>query len=226
MKLKKFAATAVLTIASLGVAAGTANAVPTHAAPPANGQSTVELAPNIYFTTGIEGHSVVLRTNSGSMQVKDGQLQILDASHRVAQSVPLDYTAGGKQYPIDATVDGLKATLTPSKDPARALPLKPAALHEAAAPAPSQSQADKQRQALNDLSQQISVPVAVGALVGTILFGAAGFVACLPLVTTIIGYVGCVPALATLGGVVGTIVVGGPSVAIAGTRYLNTLNGH
>ncbi|MDG3010191.1 hypothetical protein G4X40_08500 [Rhodococcus sp. D2-41] len=216
MKLKKFAATAVLTIASLGVAAGTANAAPVHTDAPGHTPPATQVLPGIYYTANIENGSVVLRTSSGSLAVKDGQLQILDAQKRVTESVPLSIRKGDLAYPISAKVDGLKATLTPNLNKAAATPIKPVALplHQVDAQlTQQQQQQQKQNSALSTLTTQIGAASAVGGLLGTIVGGLIGLA---------LGPAGMV-TLAGIGGVAGTIIVGGPALIASAVQYFQTM---
>lgn len=218
MKLKKFAATAVLTIASLGVAAGTASAAPAQADAPQGNQPATQVLPGIYYTANLENGSVVLRTSSGSLAVKDGQLQILDAQKRVAESVPLSIRKGDVAYPIAAKVDGLKATLTPNMSKAAATPIKQVALplHQVDAQlTPQQAQQQKQNSALSTLTTQIGAASAIGGLLGTVVGGLIGMLT--------MGPAGMV-TLAGIGGVAGTILVGGPALAASAVQYFQSMN--
>lgn len=223
MKLKKFAATAVLTIASLGVAAGTANAAPAHTdAPQANPQAT-QVLPGIYYVANVENGSVMLRTSAGSLDVKDGHLEVLDNQKRVAQSIPLSYRRDGLSYPIAAQVNGLTAKLTPITDKAKATPVKEVALqlHQVDAQvSPQQQQQQKQNQALSALTTQLGAATAVGSLLGTILGAAVGGV-----IGMLGGPLGLV-AGAGAGAIIGTVLVGGPALAGAAIQYFQTMNGH
>ncbi|MCU1640123.1 MAG: hypothetical protein JWN03_398 [Nocardia sp.] len=226
MRFKKFAATSALAIAALGVSAGTSYA-DTAPAPAA--------ATAIHYDTKIEGSSVVLKTDIGSLTTDDGQLQVRDPQGGVVTTVPLSFVKDGQAFPIAAQIDGNTATLTPNADPAAAQPVAPGT--------PLIKQVDATanpnfNQALSNLSSTVSVGVAIGSLVGTVIGAGIGCIAggaAVALGATVIsigtltipGFLGgCLvtgAAMAAIGLVAGTIIIGGPVVAVGLFQFFSDL---
>jgi hypothetical protein len=206
MRLRKTLVSAMLVVATT---AGFATATQANAAPSPG---------NIGYSADIAGDHVVLTTDIGSLRTSGNQLQIVDSKGNVAASIPLLYNLDGKQYPIETSIDGRTASLTPVRDAAAAEPVtvSDAIRHDVAAPA---TREERDLQALQTLGSYVNVSVAVGGLIGTILGGVIGCVVSLP--------AGCLPGLVTgagIGGVVGTIAVGGPVLIGAAIQYFNTIN--
>ncbi|MET9492109.1 MULTISPECIES: hypothetical protein [unclassified Nocardia] len=226
MRFKKFAATSALVIAALGVSAGTsyADVAPAPAA-----------ATAIHYDTKIEGSSVVLKTDIGSLTTDDGQLQVRDPQGGVVTAVPLNFVKNGQLFPVAAQIDGNTATLTPNTDPAAALPLDPAAPLIKPVDATANPNFN---QALSNLSSTVSVGVAIGSLIGTVIgagigclaggliLGAGATVATIGTLTVPGAIGGCLvtgAAAAAIGLVAGTIFIGGPVVAVGLFQFFTDL---
>ncbi|MFF2551755.1 hypothetical protein ACFVUS_12190 [Nocardia sp. NPDC058058] len=157
MRFKKFAATSALAIAALGITTGTSYAAPADAAPEASA---------IHYDAKIEGASVVLKTDIGSLTTQGDQFQVRDTQGGLVTAFPLNFIKDGLAFPIAAQIDGNTATLTPNMDPAAAhpadLPLQNVA-----------SQAD-QDSAWSAASSQFAVITAIGTMVGTLIGGVGG----------------------------------------------------
>ncbi|WP_051179037.1 hypothetical protein [Nocardia concava] len=155
MRFKKFAATSALAIAALGISAGTAYADPAPA----------PTADAIHWDAKIEGASVVLKTDLGSLTQQDGQFQVLDADGGLVTAFPLSFQTDGLAHPVAAQIDGNTATFTPNMDPAAATPAP--VLHNVA------SQAD-QDAAWSAASSQFGIATGMGTLIGTLIGGVGG----------------------------------------------------
>lgn len=208
MKFRKLAAVAAMTIAAVGVTAGTSYAAPAVTAPE-----------KINYETKAEGDSVVTVIDAGSFAVSgDGKsVELQDSDGNAVVSLPLAIQLGDLQLPFEREIseDGKTLTLTPVVDPAQATPVDPEdkvapglnpvslKLNDVASP-------EENLKAQQNFASQLGIATAVGALVGTII-------GC---VVTIAA--GCVPG-ATIGGIIGTIVAGGPTLVVAGVGLINTL---
>ncbi|AUM18106.1 MULTISPECIES: hypothetical protein [Rhodococcus] len=208
MKFRKLAAVAAMTIAAVGLTAGTSYAAPAVTAPE-----------KINYETKAEGDSVVTVIDAGSFAVSgDGKsVELQDSDGNAVVSLPLAIQLGDLQLPFEREIseDGKTLTLTPVVDPAQATPVDPEdkvapglnpvslKLNDVASP-------EENLKAQQNFASQLGIATAVGALVGTII-------GC---VVTIAA--GCVPG-ATIGGIIGTIVAGGPTLVVAGVGLINTL---
>ncbi|MGW0023581.1 ammonium transporter [Rhodococcus sp. NPDC003383] len=212
MKLRKLAAVATITIAAMGITAGTSYAAPAEAA-----------QDEINYESKIDGTSVVTVIDAGAFKVSgDGEsVELQDADGNAVVSLPLAIQLGDLQLPLEREIseDGKTLTLTPVTDPSKATPVAPEdkvapgltpvslKLQDVASP-------DENMKAQNNFSSQLGIATAVGGLLGTIVGAVVGtFV--MPAVGTVAG--------AGIGGVIGTIVVGGPTLAIAGIGLIQTL---
>ncbi|MBH0118690.1 ammonium transporter [Rhodococcus sp. HM1] len=217
MKLRKLAAVATMTIAAMGITAGTSYAAPAEAA-----------QDEIHYEVKAEGDSVVTVIDAGAFKVSgDGEsVELQDTDGNTVVSLPLAIQLGDLQLPFEREIseDGKTLTLTPVTDPSKATPVAPEdkvalgltpvslKLQDVASP-------DENLKAQNNFSSQLGIATAVGGLAGTIIgavVGGLGFLG---------GPVGLasVPFGAGVGGVIGTIVVGGPALIIAGIGLLQTL---
>ncbi|HEY9312576.1 ammonium transporter [Williamsia sp.] len=184
-------------------AAGFITAIPANAAPTPTDIS--------YEAEIVDNSKIVFTTDIGSLRTNDDELEIVDSAGNVAATVPLFFNLDDLQFPIATEVDGRTATLTPVVDRSAATPV--------AAPT---SREERDMQALETLGTYVSVSVAIGGLVGTIIGAGIGCVAGLPAAG-----VGCLPGAVTgagIGGVLGTIAVGGPTLIGAAINYFNTIN--
>ena len=111
MKMRKLAAVSAMTIAAMGLAAGTAYAEPAPA-PAASDELNVAVAPAINYKAYQNGTAAVISTDAGSLTVANGQLQIKDNAGIVVGGLPLLMQLDDMQVPIAAQVQGNTATLT------------------------------------------------------------------------------------------------------------------
>lgn len=216
MRMKKLAATAVLSIAALGVGAGTAYAAP--AAPAADG---------INWASNVEGKSVVTTIDAGAFKVSgDGKnVEIQDGKGNAVVSLPLAFQLSNLQFPYEQKVseDGKKLTLTPVFDLGKAKPIAAdvradkaiggIAIKDIASP-------EENLMAQDTFSSQLAVATAAGGLTGTIIGCIAGGLLGAP--TVIFALPGCATG-AGIGAIVGTIAVGGPTLVAAGIGLAQTL---
>jgi len=212
MKLRKIAAVAIMTIAAMGITAGTSYAAPAQAA-----------QDEINYESKIDGQSVVTVIDAGAFKVSgDGEsVELQDADGNAVLSLPLAIQLGDLQLPLEREIseDGKTLTLTPVTDPSKATPVAPEdkvaqgltpvslKLSDVASP-------EENLVAQNNFTSQLGIATAVGGLIGTVIGAVVGtFV--MPAVGTVAG--------AGIGGVIGTIAVGGPTLAIAGIGLVQTL---
>ncbi|MGW4249026.1 hypothetical protein [Nocardia sp. NPDC004722] len=228
MQIRKFAATSTMVIAALGVTAGLAHAEPAPAPVPVLpslidgvNQGIAQVAPSIHWNAKIEGDSVVVDTDKGSLTTDNGQLQVRDDNGVVVTAVPLSYTVNDLDYPIQATVNGLRATLTPDTNPASA---RPTALPLHDVTSSKQSSFDD---AVSAAATQFGLATAIGTLVGTVIGGSLGLV----IGGIAGGGVFSIPAALagaatgiTLGAAAGLVLVGVPAAIIVGIVFLNRIN--
>ncbi|WP_405491748.1 hypothetical protein [Nocardia sp. NBC_00511] len=237
MQFSKFAATAVMITAALGIAAGTAHADPAPAPAPSPvlpslldgiNQGVDQVLPGIHWNVARDGDSVVVTTDAGSMTTDDGQLQVRDDHGTVVAGVPLAYTLNDLEYPIDASVEGLRAVLTPNTAAA------------VAHPSPLLHQATNQKafdDALSAAATQFGLATAVGTLVGTIIGAGLGCVIGIiggaTLSLPILEAAGFGPVLGCLAGAgigiplgaaAGLILTGIPAAIIIGIGFVNRIN--
>lgn len=215
MKLRKLAAVATMTIAAMGITAGTSYAAPAEAA-----------QDEINYEVKAEGNSVVTVIDAGAFQVSgDGKsVELQDGEGNAVVSLPLAIQLGDIQLPFEREIseDGKTLTLTPVTDPAKATPVAPEdkvargltpvslKLSDVASP-------EENLKAQQNFSSQLAIATAVGGLTGTIIGCIVGAVATIPVLA-----VGCVPG-AAVGGVLGTIIAGGPTLVVAGVGLIQTL---
>ncbi len=113
MKFRKLAAVAAMTIAAVGLTAGTSYAAPAVTAPE-----------KINYETKAEGDSVVTVIDAGSFAVSgDGKsVELQDSDGNAVVSLPLAIQLGDLQLPFEREIseDGKTLTLTPVVDPAKA----------------------------------------------------------------------------------------------------------
>ncbi|KSZ60344.1 ammonium transporter [Rhodococcus rhodochrous] len=215
MKLKKLAAVATMTIAAMGITAGTS-----YAAPAAQDE--------INYESKIEGDSVVTVIDAGEFQVSgDGEsVELQDNAGNTVLSLPLAIQLGDLQLPFERQIseDGKTLTLTPVTDLSKATPVAPedkvgASLTPVALKLTDVASPDENLKAQQNFASQLGIATAVGGLAGTIIGAVVGGLGLLG------GPVGLasIPLGATVGGIIGTIVAGGPTLAIAGIGLIQTL---
>ncbi|MGW5321844.1 ammonium transporter [Rhodococcus pyridinivorans] len=215
MKLKKLAAVATMTIAAMGITAGTS-----YAAPAAQDE--------INYESKIEGDSVVTVIDAGEFQVSgDGEsVELQDNAGNTVLSLPLAIQLGDLQLPFERQIseDGKTLTLTPVTDLSKATPVAPedkvgASLTPVALKLTDVASPDENLKAQQNFASQLGIATAVGGLAGTIIGAVVGGLGLLG------GPVGLasIPLGAGIGGVIGTIVAGGPTLIIAGIGLIQTL---
>ena len=219
MKLRKLAAVATMTIAAMGITAGTSYAAPAEAA-----------QDEINYEVKAEGNSVVTVIDAGAFQVSgDGKsVELQDGEGNAVVSLPLAIQLGDIQLPFEREIseDGKTLTLTPVTDPAKATPvapedkvargITPVSLKVADVASPEEN-----LKAQQNFSSQLAIASAVGSvsggiigcIVGVVAGGATGFIASIPL---------CAAGV-PIGAAIGTIVAGGPTLVIAGIGLIQTL---
>ncbi|RJO78828.1 ammonium transporter [Nocardia panacis] len=199
MKLRKIIATAVPAV----LAAATLGAAAAHADPSAP-------AP-IGYQAQLVGDKVVTTLDHGRFELTGGTVDIKDEAGTTVVSLPLSFRQDGMEYPLPHAVrdEGRTLELTAVKAAAQAHPVTVQ---------PVASTLENQR-AMNAFSSQFGIATAVGAFLGTALgaiVGLSGIVAGPGVIASVI-------AGAAVGGVIGTIVVGGPTLVIAGIDLIATL---
>jgi len=219
MKLRKLAAVATMTIAAMGITAGTSYAAPE--APATQDE--------INYEANIVDDSVVTVIDAGTFQVSgDGQsVELQDDAGNTVVSLPLAIQLGDLQLPFEREIseDGKTLTLTPSTDLEQATPVAPEdkvtpGLTPVALKVTDVASPDENLAAQQNFASQLGIATAVGGLTGTIIGCIAGGLAGAP--TVVFALPGCVTG-AGIGGVIGTIVAGGPTLVIGGVRLVRTL---
>ncbi|WP_067547926.1 hypothetical protein [Nocardia crassostreae] len=233
MQFKKFAATSALVIAALGITAGTAYADPAPAPVLPSlidgvDQGIGQVLPSIHWNTRIEGDSVVVETDKGSLTTDNGQFQVHDEQGNVVAGFPLSYTLNDLEYPIDAAVDGLRATLTPNTNPAAA---------HVSDFRHNVVKQDAFDDAVSAAATQFGIITSIGTLVGTIVGGVGGcaigavggLVLGLPILDLggATGIAGCLAGAAIgipLGAASGLVLTGVPAAIIVGIGFVQRIN--
>ncbi|MEV6768169.1 hypothetical protein AB0N05_05990 [Nocardia sp. NPDC051030] len=233
MKLKKFAATSALVIGALAVATGTSYADTAPAAPvipsflDGVNQGIGQLLPGIHWNTQLEGDSIALTTDAGSMTTDNGQFQVRDIAGNVVTQFPLSYSMNDVTYPINATVDGLRAVLTPSKVAAGPAGLP---LHEV-----TSAQQSSFDDAVSAAATQFGIATSIGTLIGTIIGGglgcaigaAGGVILGVAVLSGPGGVAGCIAGAGVgiaLGAASGLVLVGVPAAIIVGIGFVQRIN--
>jgi hypothetical protein len=201
MILRKIAAVAVPLIAAVAVGAGTVHAQPAPAP-----------TPDIGYEMKLVGDKIISTLTGGVFEVVGTSVEIKDASGATAVSLPLSFRQDGLEFPLAHQVrdEGRVLELTAVKDYTRA---RPVPLIDVASP-------KENLRAQENFVSQFGIATAVGAFIGTAIGGAIG----------LIGFLGGPSGIATvvtgaaIGGIIGTLVVGGPTLLIAGMELINTLS--
>lgn len=164
---------------------------------------------------------------SGSLAIQNGYLVVRNDVGAVVEKVRLSFiNTDNRTYPIDATIKGRTATLTPSTDYARskatpAATLRSTEKQRAAAKRNAEKQicgpqtrAQRDDEALNRMSTELGIAITIGALVGGVIGAILG----------IVGVV-TIPIGGAIGVVVGAVLgLGGAAIAGTFTRYFMTIN--
>ncbi|RBO86857.1 hypothetical protein [Nocardia puris] len=200
MIFRRITAAVVPLVVAVAVGASTANAQPV-AAP----------VPDIGYEAKLVGDTIVTTLTHGTFALAGNSVDIKDTTGRTVLTLPLSLRQDGLEYPMPHTVrdDGRVLELTAVKNVAAA---RPAAVLPVASPAENQ-------QAMDAFLAQFGIATAIGSFVGLIIGGLVGLVG-IALGPTVIA---SVIAGASLGAIIGTIVVGGPTLVIAGIDLINTL---
>jgi hypothetical protein len=235
MKMRKFAVTAALLAAAVGVTAGTANAEPAAPAPKAPVTATAATGVNYKANVDQKTGTTTINIDNGSMVNDHGVFKIKAVNGTVLAGTPLSFRVDQFQFPIDATIKGHTAVLKPVMDVQRAT-YKPVAL-PFEDQAPWKTPYDREVAAFTRMKDTIATGAAIGTMTGLIGGGVIGCVvgAGLGLVAT--GVVlalfgagplaGCVvgaPALGVAGAIAGAILITAPVAIAAITQYLVTTN--
>lgn len=240
MKTTKLAALSAMTIAAIGLAAGTAYADPAPAPAPSDALN-VELAPHINYKAYDNGASAVITTDAGTLNVADGKLQIKDNAGIVVGGLPLQLGIDQFTLPISAKVEGNTATLTPELDKA--------VYHDVALPfeesAPWKTPYEREQAAWTRFTSTVSLGAAIGVIIGAVsaavvgcaagiglvaipatpvILGSFGALAAVGIPAALLGCVGGAALFAPVGTLVGAIAVGAPVAIAAGIQYFTTIN--
>jgi hypothetical protein len=201
--------------------AGVAQAAPTQPAP-----TTYDI-----HTTAT---SFSITVHNGSISTNNGVLAIRNNAGATAFQMPLNYRKEYLQFPIDARTSGNSATLIPSRDVARAVPVNPAEVErlrvEAAKQqktAGPQTKQERDDEALARFNQELSAGLSISSIVGTVLGAIVGGAALCLLAGIPTGFIACLPFVplgASLGGLVGLALGGGGSLIWSAVNYFNTIN--
>lgn len=204
MILRKFAAVLVPAVVAVALGAGTVHADP--GAPP-----------SVRYETTLVGDTVRTTLDGGTFDVAaDGRtVDVNDADGHTLITLPLSFRQDGMQYPMPHQVrnDAHVLDMTVVKDAAAATPV----------PVTPVASLRENQLAMDAFATQFGIATAIGGFIGTAIGGAIGFV------IGLVGGVGigAIPGFitgATVGAIVGTLVVGGPTLAVAGIDLINTLN--
>jgi hypothetical protein len=197
MMIRKIVAAVVPLLATTTVGAAVVHAEPA-------------ATPEIGYRAELVGNRVVTTLTNGTFEVAGETVEILDNSGATVVALPLAVREGATEYPLPHAVrdEGRVLELTAVKDAAAARP--------AAQPVAS-PQENYAAQA--NFASQFGLATAIGGFIGTALGALVGLTG----VVTGPGVVASVIAGAAIGGIIGTIVVGGPTLIIAGVDLFNTL---
>ncbi|WP_067696717.1 hypothetical protein [Nocardia jejuensis] len=226
MLSKKFAATAALLIAALGVASGTAGAAPEAAD-----------AGVINYTSTNTPTNTIINTDAGSMVVEDGIFKIKAANGTTVAGTELKVQVDDFVFPIAAEIKDHTAILTPELDMNKAV-YKPVNLPFENV-APFKSEYDREQAAWKRMVDTISMGATVATLVGGLSGAALGCVAGAALGATLTGALslmfgalpggiaGCVAGIAAvgfLGTLAGQLFITAPVAIMAAANYFITIN--
>ncbi|MBF6476101.1 MULTISPECIES: hypothetical protein [Nocardia] len=217
---------ALMTAAAL-VAVGTVTAATAHAEPPA-----VDQASQVHYTASVDGDSAVITVDADGELIADGGIfQIRTTAGQVLAGVPLELHVDDIAFPIDVTLTGNTARLTPSLDLARAhyRPLTQ--------PAAGQPSSEREQDALARVGSTLAKGVGIGGIIGAagagvigcLLGGVAGAVATAPLAMMLGAgpVIGCLigaASLAPTGAVTGVLRAALPVAIPAFLEYFTTVN--
>ncbi|MFJ9367100.1 hypothetical protein ACIRRA_22125 [Nocardia sp. NPDC101769] len=196
----------------------------------ADAPAATSAAPGIHWDTKIDGASVVLKTDAGSLTTQDGQFQVRDNNGGLVTQFPLSWLDNAGAHPIAAQIDGNTATFTPNMDPAAVVPAP-------ALPAPAlrdvANQAD-QDAAFSAAVNQFGIVTSMGTMLGTLIGGVAGCaigaaggaIAGVVVMSVPTGIAGCVAGAAIgipLGAAAGLVLTGVPAAIAVGVGLAQRL---
>ena len=204
-RITKLAAVAAMTIASLGVATGTAYAQPAAGTT----QPAAGAVQQVGWNVTRDGDRVVVTTTDGSLATENNHLVVRDAAGVLVDSVPLSFVFAGTAHPISAQIDGRTAVLTTDMSPEKATPVaQDIALPVKDIDLPA---------AVSLVKDNLSLTAAVGGFIG----GATGLVGGCLLGAAAAGVVSAPAALlfgaGPLAGCVGGALLLGSGASLAGT---------
>ncbi|MEU8897979.1 ammonium transporter [Nocardia sp. NPDC048505] len=199
MFLRKITAAAAPLVVAVALGSGTAAAEPA-------------AAPQIGYETKLVGDKIVTTLTGGTFEITGNAVDIDDADGNAVLTLPLSFRHDGLEFPLPHAVrdDGRTLELTAVKDYARATPVPVTAI---ASPI-------ENRRAMDQFTSQFAVATSIGGFLGTAIGAGIG----------LIGFLGGAFGLATvvtgaaIGGLVGTLIVGGPTLIVAGIELIQTLN--
>ncbi|MFD4462748.1 ammonium transporter [Nocardia sp. NPDC058480] len=197
MIIRKIAAAAIPVLAVALVGTGVAGADP--------------VTPNVEYRTELVGNTVITTLTHGTFAITGGAVDIRDEAGATLMSLPLSVRDGSFEYPLPHKVseDSRVLELTAVKDVATAKPnLTPVA-------SPAENYA-----AQANFASTFGLATAVGSFVGMAIGAVIGLV-----IGAAAGGVGALPGLitgASVGGIIGSLIVGGPTLIVAGMDLINT----
>ncbi|MFE3542486.1 ammonium transporter [Nocardia sp. NPDC059177] len=198
MIIRKIAAVAIPVLAAALVGTGISHAEP--------------VTPNVDYRTELVGNKVVTTLTHGTFSLTDAGVEIKDEAGATLIALPLSVRDGALEYPLPHSLreDNRVLEITAVKDVANAKPnLTPVA-------SPAENYA-----AQNNFASTFGLATAIGSFVGMGIGAVIGLV-----IGAAAGGIGAIPGLitgASVGGILGTIIVGGPTLIVAGIDLINTL---
>ncbi|PND52448.1 hypothetical protein [Rhodococcus sp. ENV425] len=220
MKFRKLAAVAAMTIAAVGVTAGTSYAAPAVTAPE-----------KINYETKAEGDSVVTVIDAGSFAVSgDGKsVEVQNDKGDTVISLPLAIQLGDLQLPFEREIseDGKTLTLTPVTDMSQATPVAPEdkvtpGLTPVALKLQDVASPEENLKAQQNFISQVGMATAIGAVTGAIIGCIIGGIVGIP-AAVVPGFIGGCAAGGAAGATIGTFVAGGPTAVVAGIGLVQDL---
>jgi hypothetical protein len=219
MKLKKLAAVATMTIAAMGITAGTS-----YAAPAAQDEGTIN------YEVRPEGESIETVIDAGQFRISgDGEsVELQDDDGNTVLSLPLAIQLGDLQLPFEREIseDGKTLTLTPPTDLSKAVPVAPEdkvgpSITPVALKLTDVASPEENLKAQQNFVSQLGMATAIGTVAGAIIGCIVG--ATVGLVGTIPGAIGGCVVGAGGGGTIGAFVAGGPTAVVAGIAVVQDL---
>lgn len=203
MMLRKFTAVAAPVVTAVAIAGAGVGAGMAHAD---------AVTPDIGYEARLDGNTVVTTLTNGEFEIAGGTANIKDTAGNTVVSLPLSFQSEGLAYPLAGSVsnDARTLSLVAVKNEAAARP--GVAVQPVASPLENQL-------AMQNFSSQFGVATAIGAFIGTALGALIGL-------TGIVAGPGVVASVLTgaaVGGIIGTLVVGGPTLFVAGIELVSAL---